>query len=401
MCDTYVALGNSTYDGSVIFGKNSDRLGDEVQLITYSPPMEHAKGSEVKCTYISIPQVSPTHAVLMSQPWWMFGCEMGANQHGVVIGNEAVATKEPLKETGLLGMDMLRLGLERSKTAKDALEIIIQLLETYGQGGKHNRKGLNYHNSMIIADKKEAFVLETAGEWWIVENVKDVRSISNNISIRGKGDMRRDGMIQHAIEKGYCKDDDEFDFKMTFSSSPLPDKFPKDSRDGCSMDQLHQNKGKITPKMVMNFLRTHDPVLICMHGRNDRSVGSQVSHLRQDNEPIHFFTGSTNPCFSVFKPYGFPIEGQKVLKPGPYDEINPDWYWVKHDKRVKPFMNKPNKENEARSFFYQHIGLIEDTLALRLKDYIYLKRIDPEEKFIKKLLPIQQEAWKRAEEMIS
>ena len=46
MCDTLVALGNSTTDGSVIFGKNSDRPLDEVQLITYSPRSKHLRDEE-------------------------------------------------------------------------------------------------------------------------------------------------------------------------------------------------------------------------------------------------------------------------------------------------------------------------------------------------------------------
>lgn len=400
MCDTYVCLGNSSFDGTVIFGKNSDRLSSEPQLITFVPHQKYSKDEALKCTNIEIPQVSETAAILMSQPFWMFGCEMGANEYGVVIGNEAVATKEPLKDTGLLGMDLLRLGLERGKTAKEALNIIIDLLEKYGQGGKHNLKGLNYHNSMIIADPQEAYVLEAAGEWWIVENVTSIRSISNNISIRGKGDMRKEGIIQHAIEKEYCKDDEDFDFKMIFSPSPLPDVFPIDSRDGCSMDQLTQNKGKITPKMMMDFLRTHDPVLICMHGRNDRSVGSQVSHLRKDDISLHYLTGSTNPCLSVFKPYAFPLEDQLYLHPGPYSEIEKDWFWVRHDAFVKPFMAKPNKENEARSFFQQHIEMTEEILSERMKDNIYLNTINPNDSFKNRFLPIHQEAWKRSEEMI-
>ena len=112
MCDTLVALGNTTEDRSVIFGKNSDRPQEEVQLITYLPRIKYPKGEQVKCTYINIPQVSETFAIILSQPWWMWGAEMGTNEYGVVIGNEAIYTHEPLNETGLLGMDLLRLGLE-------------------------------------------------------------------------------------------------------------------------------------------------------------------------------------------------------------------------------------------------------------------------------------------------
>ncbi|MBA7558106.1 hypothetical protein ES705_50896 [subsurface metagenome] len=43
---------------------------------------------------MTIPQVSETARVLLCQPFWMFGAEMGANEYGVVIGNEAIFTKE-------------------------------------------------------------------------------------------------------------------------------------------------------------------------------------------------------------------------------------------------------------------------------------------------------------------
>ncbi|MFX1411491.1 MAG: C69 family dipeptidase, partial [Promethearchaeota archaeon] len=187
MCDTLVALGNSTQDGSVIFGKNSDRPSNEVQLITYAPRTKYSMGKKVKCTYISIPQVSETAAVILSQPWWMWGAEMGVNEYGVAIGNEAVYTYEGLRNSGLLGMDLLRLGLERGKNAKEALDIITNLLEKYGQGGgcSYDDPGWMYHNSFLIVDSEDAYVLETADEWWIAEKVKDVRSITNELSIRG------------------------------------------------------------------------------------------------------------------------------------------------------------------------------------------------------------------------
>lgn len=65
----------------------------------------------LQCTYIEVEQVPKTHAVILSRPSWLWGAEMGANEHGVCIGNEAVWTKEPVGEgEALLGMDLLRWG---------------------------------------------------------------------------------------------------------------------------------------------------------------------------------------------------------------------------------------------------------------------------------------------------
>jgi len=387
MCDTLVALGNSTIDGSVIFGKNSDRPWDEVQLITYSPELTFSKGEEVKCTYVSIPQVSETVAVILSQPWWMWGAEMGANEYGVVIGNEAVYTHEPIRDTGLLGMDLLRLGLERGKTARESLNIITTILEKYGQGGgcAYNDPSWMYHNSFIIADPIEAYVLETADKWWIVEKVKNIRSISNSISIRGQGDARRDGIIQHAIDKDYCKDDKDFDFAVTFCGSPISSIPSPYSRQGKATILLKENKGKITSKLMMNFLREHQAG-ICMHGGFE-STGSQVSHLTKTKKSIHWFTGTTLPCVSIYKPYAFPIEGQKFYDSGPYSTINSDWFWYKHT------MSKPiNRKTEIRR--------IEDSLISRIDYMLNQEDKISKDEFIDKIRNLNIEAWNKSYEIL-
>ena len=400
MCDTLVALDNSTKDKSVIFGKNSDRPQDEAQLITYIPRKRYSKGEEIKCTYITIPQVTETAAVLMCQPWWMWGAEMGVNEYGVAIGNEAVYTHAPLRNTGLLGMDLLRLGLERGKTALNALKIITNLLEEHHQGGgcAYNDSSWMYHNSFIIADPKEAFVLETADDWWIVEKIKKVRSISNGISIRGKGDFRREGIIQQAINKGYCKDDNDFDFAATFSGSSISDIPSPYTRNGKSTLLLRTNSGKITPELMMEFLREHEAG-ICMHGGFE-STGSQVSHLRKGKKKsLHWFCGSTLPCLSIFKPYIFPIEGQKFYEPAPYSKINPNWFWIRHTSAITPYKGWSMKSEKEE--YIHKLRTIENEILSNVNKLVKKERELEIIEFETKLKSINLKTWEKSERLIN
>ena len=124
--------------------------------------------------------------------------EIGANALGVCGGNEAVQTllsDELLDGDGsptksLLGMDILRLALERGRTAREAVDVSIAMLEEYGQGGPCCREDADwtYENSFLFADSEEAYVLETAGRsHWCWERVGagQVRNISDPIQLGG------------------------------------------------------------------------------------------------------------------------------------------------------------------------------------------------------------------------
>lgn len=80
-----------------------------VRLVLVFPA--HGRGGSValQCTFVAVEQAERTHAVVLSRPAWLWGAEMGANEHGVCIGNEAVWGREEVgDEEALLGMDLVR-----------------------------------------------------------------------------------------------------------------------------------------------------------------------------------------------------------------------------------------------------------------------------------------------------
>ncbi len=290
MCDTLVALSSATADGSVIFAKNSDRPAGEAQSIRRYARQSHPAAAAVRCTYIEIPQVETTAAVLLSQPDWMWGAEMGANEHGVVIGNEAVWTQAPMGPPALLGMDLVRLGLERGRSAREAVDIITALLEDHGQGGAcgEDDPSFAYHNSFLLADAREAWVVETADREWVAERVvSGTRNISNGLSIRTEYEKSSKSLRGH-----------DLDFATHFSASPV--QLDPASRESWGRRLMAEHMGQITAETMMNILSHHDSG-ICMHGAF-ATTASMVSRLTTDGADEHWMTGAPYPCRTTFKP---------------------------------------------------------------------------------------------------
>ena len=164
MCDTLVAVPPATADGAVWLAKNSDREPGEAQAVEHYPRQEHRRGATLRCTWVEVPQARRTWEVAVSRPTWMWGAEMGVNEHGVAIGNQAVFTRLPVADAGLTGMDLVRLGLERGRTATEALEIITEHIDLFGQVGRcgYRHRNFRYHNAFVIADPSQAWVLDGA-----------------------------------------------------------------------------------------------------------------------------------------------------------------------------------------------------------------------------------------------
>src|SRR6201995_4340249 len=113
MCDTLCAPGRR----GMVFAKNSDRPPGEVQ-ITWPFGRRSSAGCTLRTQYLTIGDTG-AHAAFLSCPTWLWGAEHGVNEHGVAIGNERIATTHDAAGAppALIGMDLVRLGLERARTA--------------------------------------------------------------------------------------------------------------------------------------------------------------------------------------------------------------------------------------------------------------------------------------------
>jgi len=317
VCDSLVAM---TGDGP-LFAKNGDRDANEAQVLGWVAAADHPDGDRVSGTWIDVPQVAHSHADLISRPRWMWGAEMGANEHGVAVGNEAVFTRgggEVKPERALLGMDLLRLVLERAGPAEQAVSMLVELLERHGQGGpcSYERPGFTYDNSFLVVDLERAIVLETAGREWATERVTGPgRSISNGPSIptfaRARDNTLRSWLSSGSTRRGLTE-------AMACRATGPAD----------LMEVLRSHGANSSPTWPLVHGGLAAP---CVHSGGPVASGQTtawwVSDLR--GVPHHWATGTSAPCTSVFKPVGI---GDPVgLGPTPTDVLGGRSPWWRHE----------------------------------------------------------------------
>ena len=183
MCDTLAAVG----DGRLLFAKNSDRPPREAQVVESLAARGADPRRRLRTQYLDVGPDPGAHAIVGSRPTWLWGLEHGVNERGVAIGNAKIWTVDDPRgrPAALLGMDLVRLALERAGDADEAVAVITGLLEAYGQGGsgeaEHDEP---YHSAFLVADRGGAFVLETSDRTWAARRLDAGGvAISNRVSL--------------------------------------------------------------------------------------------------------------------------------------------------------------------------------------------------------------------------
>ena len=320
MCDSLVAVGSLSANDTTVFAKNSDRHDGECQALIQLPSAFHPRGAQVRCTHVTIPQVAETYRVMGHSPWWVWGFEQGVNEHGVAIGNHTVFSREPVEETpGLIGMDLVRLGLERGRDAREALEVIAALIEQHGQGGSGFGPGEGgYHNSFTLADPDQAWVLETTGRRWAGRRV-DLASQSNQLSLGANWSIGSRDLESFARMEGWWSGRDRVDVAAAYRSPTVPTTI-SEARLARSAELLEEGRGKHDAASMIAALRDHgsrgalppmdrepsDPrrYSLCMHGEpvgtTTASLVAELPHDRRSPWPVWVSFGSA--CTGIFLP---------------------------------------------------------------------------------------------------
>lgn len=222
-CTNLIAGKGATTDGSVMMSYSADSH-NLFGFLHHSPAARHPKGAMRKITdwdtgkpLGEIPQVAETYNVVGNM-----------NEHQLAIGESTWGGREELADTtGQSVMDygsLIYVALERAKNAREAIDVMTDLVEKYGYASEGE--------SFTIADKNEVWVMEMIGKGaekgavWIAVRIPD-NAISGHaneprirkVDLKDKENVRYSkDLIKFARKRGYFTGKDhDFSFADAFA----------------------------------------------------------------------------------------------------------------------------------------------------------------------------------------
>lgn len=316
--DMVVALGRATADGCTHFGQNVARTAGESLFLHRAAGREFAPGESVQTQYLRIPQARQTFTAVGCRPPQRWGYYHGLNEHGVAAGCVGFRNKLQPSRPGLTGTDLVRLVLERSRAARQALDVLAELLERHGAGAPRDTAADEGDHAILIADGAEAFVVETAAGHWVCQEVLEVRAVSNVCTIRQDWDHISRGLAGLAIGQGWWPaDGSKLDFAEALSDSPTGEASAL-RRWGRATLLLEQQNGRIDAGLLRRLLGDHYegthfevdpfarrpvPLPICQHAPDRGTGASLIAHTAAGTDRLRYLECAFGPpCQTVYMP---------------------------------------------------------------------------------------------------
>lgn len=227
-CTNLIITKGASANGSTMMVYTND--GEWLYHLQMNPHQKHMAGDVIKFqipgteTFLEIPQPAETYKKI--------GFHM--NEYQVAIGETTFTGREELWNDNLplKYWHLMSLALDRAKTAREAIQIIVSLVEKYGYGSEGE--------SFSIIDPNEAWILEMIGVGkdqlganWVAVKIPDgAISAHANMSRIGNFPLNdpenclySPSMIQFATDNGFYDPNkgDPFRFNEAFNP-PSPDR---------------------------------------------------------------------------------------------------------------------------------------------------------------------------------
>lgn len=221
-CTNFIAAKGATTDGSVLCTYNADDYGMFTKLCHYAAGT-HAKGTQREIidydTHEShgfIPEASVTYNVIGN-----------INEYQVSIGETTYGGREEMvdKQGTIDYGSLMYLGLQRAKTAREAIKVMTTLAETFGYCSEGE--------TFTICDANEAWIMEMQGcggdakqkVVWCAVRIPDNaicghanQSRIGKVSSYDTEVIRSKNMIKFAREKGWFSGKDaDFNWKNAYA----------------------------------------------------------------------------------------------------------------------------------------------------------------------------------------
>ena len=221
-CTNFIVGKKASVDGSVMCTYNADNYGMFGDLSHY-PAGKHPKGTmrtirdwDTNKYLGEIPEAEETYNVIGN-----------INEYQVTIGETTYGGRpEMVDSTGLIDYgSLIYIALQRSKTAREAIKVMTDLVETYGY--------CSSGETFSICDPNEAWIMEMMGQGagskkvvWVALRVPDDAICAHaNQSRIGKFDMKdkknvmySKDVVKFARKQGWFSGKDEdFSWKLAYA----------------------------------------------------------------------------------------------------------------------------------------------------------------------------------------
>ena len=337
-CSSIIAGKETTKDGSVLLGHNEDLANYCAHHYVYVPRAKHLPGETVTLFGGTVvPQPAETYGYsatkIFDKAYVPGDITSGVNEHQVAIANNMSYRRDapvvlPI-EGRIIWTELTQLALERATTAREAVEIIGDLVHTYKLGGDSGAM-------FAVTDVKEGWWVEVTLEGqWAAQRVPDNSfGVRANIFRIGEIDFAdsenfkySSDVVSYAQSMGWYKEGEPFHFAKVYAAPEKLNDPYNTRRQWRAEELLAQQPAQLTPVSLIAILRDHyegtpydltnDYKKGSPHQTDERtlcSANTEVSVVCQTRAWLPAEIGAitwramATPCTSVFTPwyYGNP-----------------------------------------------------------------------------------------------